>query len=151
MYRVLTLVVCGILFLGCGRPAEEQQATETEQQEVNPLAAFAGEWTLQAMPMDGDDVLVAVGMTATDNSDGWAMNFEHLSEPVPGQVLAVVGDSVTVSFGPYWSALRDEVMVTTRSVVAVSGDQMSGHFQAEYASGEPAVLHGRLQGARSAD
>ena len=147
MYRFLSAIVIAVLVMGCGQKAEEQAATEPLVEEANPLADYAGEWALQALSMDGD-LLVEVGMTATDAPNGWAMNFAHLSEPVPGNEVAVRGDSIVVAFGPYWSALQDQVMVTTTSVFKVDGDQIDGHFTAVYTSGDPAILNGRLMGTR---
>lgn len=147
MYRLLSVIVITVLFLGCGQKAEETTASEPMTEESNPLADYAGEWALQALSMDGD-VLVELGMIATDSPDGWAMTFGHLSEPVPGSQVAAQGDSVSAAFGPYWSALQDQVMVSTTSVFKVSGDQLDGRFTAVYTNGEPPILHGRLTGSR---
>jgi hypothetical protein len=150
MYRLLSVIVVAALFLGCGQKAEETAASEPATEDSNPLADYAGEWTLQALSMDGD-LLVEVGMIASDSPDGWGMTFGHLSEPVPGSQVTVQGDSVSVAFGPYSSALQDEVMVTTTSVIKVTGDQLNGRFTAVYTNGEPPILHGRLTGSRATE
>ncbi len=149
MHRFLATILLAALFVGCGQKAEEPAASEPVVEEANPLAAYAGEWSLQALAQDSDDLLVELGMTATDSPDGWTMNFDHLSEPVPGSGVQVRGDSVMVTFGPYWSALQDQVMVTTSSVLHLEGDQLVGHFTATYTNGNPPVLNGRLVGTRA--
>ena len=151
MHRFLTIILLAVVVVGCGQKAEEPAASEPVVEEANPLAAYAGEWSLQALAQDTDDVLVEVGMTASDSPDGWAMNFGHLSEPVPGNQVMAQGDSVMVTFGPYWSALQDEVMVTTSSVLRLEGDQLVGYFTATYTGGDPPVLNGRLVGTRASE
>ena len=150
MYRFLSALTLSVLLIGCGQKAEESATPEPMVEEANPLADYAGEWTLQALTMDGD-LLVELGMMATDSPEGWAMTFDHLSEPVPGSAVEMRGDSAVVDFGPYWSALQDEVMVTTTTVFKVDGDAVSGSFTAVYTNGDPPVLNGLLTGTRSSE
>ncbi|NNF56919.1 MAG: hypothetical protein HKN04_01635 [Rhodothermaceae bacterium] len=136
------------LVLGCAQP-EEPPVVDMPDEPAQPAApSFAGDWTVQAMPLDSDSALVELGMTTADNTDGWSMQFDHLDEPVPASSVVIAGDSATVTVGPYSSALRDEVMVTTTSVIYVNGDDLMGRFSATYDDAESTVLEGRLRGTR---
>lgn len=140
-----SLIVAGLL-LGCGRTSDPESTSETATHEMGSLARYAGEWSLQALPMEGDSALVEFSMVATDNMDGWSIDFEHLAEPVPAQVTTTTGDSLSVAFGPYASALREDVVVSVESIMDIDGDQLTGIFTANYETGEP--LSGRIRGTR---
>ena len=113
------------------------------------LADVAGVWSMQALPEVGDSVIVTYEMVATDNTEGWTFTFPD-REPIPVQVVAVEGDSIIVDTGPYESALREGVMVSTRSVVRLQNGNLTGTFVARYETTEPdSVLRGRQRGTRT--
>jgi hypothetical protein len=88
-------------------------------------------------------------MVATDNTEGWMVTFPG-REPTPVRVVAVEGDSLIVDVGPYESALREGVMVSTRSVVRVQDGNLTGTFVARYQTAGPdSVLRGRQRGMRT--
>jgi hypothetical protein len=64
-------------------------------------------------------------------------------------VLLVDGDSVVAEAGPFESALRPGVMVTTHTVARLEGDMLTGTLVAHYGgTGPDSVLRGRIQGTR---
>ena len=138
--RRFTLLCCMALLMACA-PADEDDTLS--------LADVAGTWSMQALQQAGDSVIVTMEMTATDSYDGWAIAFAG-RDPITARVLAVEGDSIVSEFGPYESALRAGVMVTTTSVMRLDGDNLVGTFVARYATTEAdSILRGRLQGVRA--
>ncbi len=147
-YFVLLLVFA--IVIGCTPSEEEVPVDDPIVVPEVEEASFAGTWSVDAMTMDSDSVLVTTTMFATDNAEGWTIAFDHVDEPVPAESVTMAGDSVTVVYGAYPSALRDGAMVTSlTSVVSVSGDEMTGRFRATYDTGEPLEFDGRLHGSRS--
>jgi hypothetical protein len=131
------------MLAGCA-PADEQEA----MYEGLSLADVAGTWSIQAMPETSDSVLVAYEMTATDNTEGWTVTFPG-RDPMPVAMVAVEGDSIMVDLGSYQSALRDNVMVSTQSVVRLQEGEIIGTFVARYeTTGADSVLRGRMRGTR---
>lgn len=156
MFRT-TLLCCLVLAVGCA-PAdsgEDQAATGEDQMDTEmaapgiSLSDVAGTWTMEAMAADRDTVLVTYQMTATATEDGWTVTFPG-RDPIPLRVVAVDGDSIVTEMGPYESALRDGVTVTSvRSVMRLEGDMINGPFTARYdTEGPDSVLQGRGRGTR---
>ena len=145
--RRLLILSC-TLAAACGpreKAAEEQPAAAT----TIALADVAGTWTMHAMNAAGDSTLVTAQMTATATMDGWAFVFAG-RDPVPLRVLAVDGDSIVTEMGPYSSALREGVNVTTRSVLRLQNGELVGTFDAHYAVTTPdSVMLGRMHGVRA--
>jgi len=138
---------CAALLVGCA-PSEEQAEMETPDTPMISLADVAGEWTMEALPEMGDSALVTYEMVATGTTEGWTLTFPD-REPLPVRVVAVEGDSIIVEVGPYESALRDGLMVSTRSVVRLQDGNLNGTFVAHYQTSEPdSVLRGRQRGTR---
>jgi hypothetical protein len=120
---------------------------EAEEAGVS-LADFAGTWSMQAMTATGDTTLVSYEMVATEDMDGWTVTFPD-REPIQARVVAVEGDSIVVELGPYESALRGGIMVSTRTVARLEDGMMVGTFVARYETTEPdSVLRGRQEGTR---
>lgn len=149
MYRfalllsVATLVACA--------PSEERsdEMAETPMPAMLSLADLAGTWNGRAMPEMGDSTLVTFTMVATADTAGWTMTFPG-RDPIPVRVVSVAGDSVVTEAGPYESALRDKVMVTTRFVGRLQDGKMVGGFVARYqTTGADSVLRGRYEGTRA--
>lgn len=143
MYRCSALC-CAVLLVACA-PSGERAEMETP---MISLADVAGVWSMQAFPEVGDTALVTYEMVATDNTEGWTVNFRDRT-PIPARVAAVEGDSITVDVGPYESVLRAGVMVSTRSVVRLQDGNLRGTFVARYQTTQPdSVMRGRQQGTR---
>lgn len=143
--RRFTLICCAALLVGC-TPADEQPATDMPP--ALSLADLAGTWNMAAMTPTGDSTLVAYQMVATDNMDDWTVTFPN-REPIAARVVAVAGDSIIIELGPYESALRAGVMVSTRTVARMVDGKMVGTFVARYqTTSADSVLRGRQEGTR---
>ncbi|UCG89513.1 MAG: hypothetical protein JSW71_14050 [Gemmatimonadota bacterium] len=143
----LVALCCAGLIVGCA-PSEEEPAMEEAAEPTIALADVAGTWSMEALTEAGDSVLVTYEMVATDNTEGWTITFPG-RDPIPGRVISVEGDSIVVEAGPYESALRDGIMVTTRSVVRLQEGSVVGMFVAHYETTEPdSVLRGQQRGTR---
>jgi hypothetical protein len=145
--RRFTLLCCAVLLAGCA-PAEEQAEMDMPESPTIALADVAGTWDMQALPETGDSALVTYTIVATDNMEGWTMTFPD-REPIPITVTSVDGDSIMSEVGPFPSALRDNVMVTTYSVMRLVDGNLTGTFVARYDTMEAdSVLYGRHMGTR---
>jgi hypothetical protein len=145
--RKFVILLAAVAIAACGREkaAEEQPAA----MPAIALADVAGAWTMHAMNAAGDSTLVTSLMTATASMDGWTYAFAD-RDPIPMRVLAVDGDSIVTEMGPYPSALREGVMVTTNSVLRLQNGELVGTFTAHYATTEAdSVLNGRMHGVRA--
>jgi hypothetical protein len=136
---------CAALLVGCA-PADEQASMETA---TISLADVAGVWSMEALPETGDSAFVTYELVVTDDTEGWTVTFPD-REPIPVRVVAVEGDSIVVDLGPFESALREGVMVSTRSVVRLQDGNLAGTFVARYETTEAdSVLRGRQRGTRA--
>jgi hypothetical protein len=143
MRRAILLYVAAIA-AGC-TPAKKDQSAGAG---TVSLGDFEGIWTVTAMPESSDSALITYELNATATSDGWTSTLPG-REPVPVRVVLVDGDSVVAEAGPFESALRPGVMVTTRTVARLQGDMLMGTIVAHYATGgADSVLTGRLHGTR---
>ncbi len=140
--------------IGCA-PAEEQPAEDQQAQDQPAAAAtvsladLAGTWTVTAMAESSDSVLITYDLNATATSDGWTSTLPG-REPTPVRVVLVDGDSLVAEAGPFESALRPGVMVTTRTVARLQGDMLTGTIVAHYDTDDAdSVLTGRLHGMRT--
>jgi hypothetical protein len=141
-----------ILAVGCG-PGQDQEApaeevSEAEAPTPNVLDAFAGTWSMQALTESGDSVLIAYEMVATSSTEGWTITFPD-RDPLPAHIVEAAGDSVVIHVGPYASALREDVQVSTVTVSRIVDGAMMGHFTATYQmEGGEETLTGLQQGER---
>lgn len=140
--------LCFLIIIGCA-PNEDTPTLEPSIEAEEEGASWAGSWTVDALPMEGDSALVTVSIIGNDTPEGWSTTFNHLDGPVLANSVVIAGDSVIIESGPYPSALREGAIVTSlTSVLYVAGDDLIGHYTADYDSGEPAVAEGRLLGRR---
>ena len=146
--RRFIMLSCALIAAACGtreKPAEEQPAASP----AIALADVAGTWTVHAMNAAGDSTLVTAQMVATAGMDGWTYTFAG-RDPLPMRVVAVDGDSITTEMGPYPSALREGVAVTTRTVLRLQNAELVGTFTAQYATtGPDSLLLGRIHAVRA--
>jgi hypothetical protein len=144
---VLLCTTAGVI--GCA-PAEEQPAQDQAAAAATiSLTDLAGTWTVTGIAESSDSVLITYELNATATPDGWTSTLPG-REPMPLRVVLVDGDSVVAEAGPYESALRPDVMVTTRTVARLQGDMLTGTIVAHYDTDGAAdsVLVGRLRGMR---
>ena len=141
-----------VLTIGCGSGQDQETADTSMQETMAPaatdLSAFAGTWAMQAMNEAGDSVLTTYELTAAANMEGWTVTFPD-RDPIPAHIVEAVGDSVVLHVGPYPSALRDDVSVTTMTVSHLMDGKMMGYFTATYDMEGPGnILRGRHSGER---
>ena len=150
--RRIAVLGCLIAAAGCGY-GQDQESPETEIQEAaapaaSSLADFAGTWTVQALTEAGDSVLIEYEMVATDGTEGWTVTFPD-RDPIPAHIVEAAGDSVVIHLGPYPSALRDDVNVSTVTTSRIIDGRMVGHFTATYdTEGPDRILNGLQAGER---
>jgi hypothetical protein len=113
------------------------------------LADVAGKWAMRTMTESGDSTLVSWEMVTSTETSGWSFTFPN-RKPIPMRVLAVAGDSIVTEAGPYESALRKGVQVTTVSVTRLQDGKLVGTTTAHYATtGPDSVLQLRFEGTRA--
>ena len=119
-----------VVLLGLTTAAAAQQTTAAMP------ATVAGVWDGKTMIGANDSVVATYVLTATANDSGWTTTFPG-REPIAVRVIAGGGDSVVTEAGPYPSVLRPGQTVTSlRMTSHYTGDQMTGMFWAQYASGD---------------
>ena len=157
MSRAALLLALPIIF-GCSK--KEEPAADTSAVAPAPPAApaaavtpaplnVAGKWAMQVMPADKDTTILTYALDATNDKTGWKMTFPG-RKPVDIRILSMDNDSIVSEAGPYASALRKNVMVTTHSNMHVDGDKITGTTIAHYATkGPDSVLNLKTTGTRS--
>jgi hypothetical protein len=129
--------------------ADSAPDATTDSASIRLLAVLAGRWNMRAIPTTGDSTLVRYVLAATSSRSGWTVTFPD-REPIPVRVIALAGDSLVTEMGPYSSALRKDVMVTTRTVSRLRNDSLVGTFMAGYSTtGPDSLLRGRIEGTRA--
>ena len=143
-------LVAGLFALAACGPKEEP-AADTSAAAVQPsptisLADVAGTWTTRVMPATSDSVVLTYETNAT--ADGaWTITFPG-RPPVPVRATAD-GDSIITEAGPYESALRKGVQVSTRGVLRLVNGELVGTTTARYqTSGADSVATFRAVGTR---
>ncbi len=154
MSRAALLLVLPIVF-GCTK--KDEPAADTSAMvpaapaaEATPAPVnVAGKWTVQVMPADKDTTILTYTLDATNEQTGWKMT-------LPGRpamdirVLSMDNDSIVSENGPYSSALRKNVMVTTHTNLHMEGDKLVGTTIARYnTKGADSVVNLRATGTRS--
>jgi hypothetical protein len=153
--RRITFACITIALAGCGGSAD-QASTAADSAALAPaapagisLADVAGNWTMQAMPLDSDSVLITYQLTATADQNGWSIRLPDRADPIPMHVMSVAGDSIVLHAGPYASALRQGVTVTTESVSRLQNGMIVGTTTARYSAGPDSVVNLRHRGTRT--
>jgi hypothetical protein len=148
-------ITAGILFLaaacGGGEKAADTTMTPATPAAAAPisLADVAGRWNVEAKGETSDSVLVRYVMTATADTTGWTITFPD-RPPVPVRIVAVEGDSIRISAGPYQSVLRRGVSVTTAGALRLRDGRLVGLTVATYSGGGPdSLLRVRVEGTRA--
>lgn len=153
--RCMAVVGFAVALTGCGGAQDQTEmpadsAAETVAPAGISLADVAGTWTVRAMPEGSDSVLITYQLVATSETSGWTMTLPDRPEPIPLHVMSVAGDSIVAHAGPYASALRPGVTVSTESVVRLQNGMLVGRTIARYAGATPdSVLVVRLEGQRA--
>lgn len=122
----------GLLALAACGP-KEQPAADTAAMAVAPtiaLADVAGTWTARVMPEIGDSTVLTYELVASADPTAWTITFP--GRPPVGVRPTVDGDSIITEAGPYESALRKGVQVTTNGVMRLVNGELVGTTHAHY-------------------
>lgn len=150
--RRIVLSLAAIGLAACAKkdapPAADSSAMMAPPAATMDLASMAGSWNIQVMPQDRDTVILNYVLTATGTTEGWTLNFPGRA-PIPFRITSVAGDSIMAEAGPYESALRPGVQVSTTSVNRMEGSTLVGTTVARYSSGPDTVLYLRSRGTKA--
>lgn len=145
--RRIKLLLALPLLVACGK--SDAPATDTTAMAAAPAAMnVAGTWKVDVMPEGKDTVLLTYTLLATNDRTGWKLTLPNM-EPMEPRITSMDGDSIVIENGPYSSALRKNVMVTTHSTMHLEGDKLVGSTIARYnTTGPDSVLMLRTSGTR---
>ena len=139
--RSAPLMCCALVALAVTACAKGEQAADTTTPAATPatppappplnLADVAGTWTVTGKNAANDSTLVTYEMKATADTTGWTITFPN-RRPIPMRVVGVSGDSVMVEAGPYPSAVRRGVNVSTKGVFRLQEGRIVGLTTARY-------------------
>lgn len=151
--RRRSLCLALMVLAACSKPAAKVATDSTVPAPTAMTAApisfadVAGTWVMQTMGTTSDSVLLGYELMVTADGNGSTITFPNRT-PVPVR-LTLSGDSVMSEVGPYESALRKGVKVTTSTVSRLSGSEMVGTGVARYTvTGPDSVLQLRMRGSR---
>lgn len=148
--RRLVLGLGAALLAGCSKPEAppaEPPAAPPAAPALN-LADVAGTWTVRTMAEGSDSSLVTYTLTATATTEGWTITLPGRAAMPVG--VTVSGDSVMTTAGPYESALRKGVQVSTNGVFRLVDGKMVGTTIAHYATtGADSVVRLRNEGTKN--
>jgi hypothetical protein len=154
MMHRFALVCCAVALVGCAKkepkPAADSSAMVTPPAAAPAidLAQVAGKWTVRVMPEATDSTILTYELNATADPAGWTLTFPG-RQPIPLRVTPS-GDSLIIDAGPYESALRKGVQVTTHSITRMAGGMLVSNVVAHYAVSSPdSVTHLRSEGTRN--
>ena len=149
------LLCCALVLLACEKPKEQPPAADTTAAMAPApapapapisLADVAGKWTVRVMMENSDSAVLTYEMVA--DTAGWTLNLPK-HKPVKAKVAAS-GDSITAEAGPYESALRKGVQVTTNGVYRLKDGKLVGTTIAHYKTTKPdSVLTLRVEGTKA--
>lgn len=134
-----------VLLAACAgerEPAADTAAAGMDTASTTTPAMMAGRWNMETRAAGGTDTIVTrYVLTTTADTTGWSMQFEGRDDVIPVRVVMMEGDSVITEAGPYGSARRPGMQVSTRASWRMTGDRLAGTTRATYttASGDSVV------------
>lgn len=148
---------CSLMLVAACTKADTVPAADTTAVTQEPAAAalsladIAGRWNMASTPETGADTTPTLyTLTTTAGTDGWTLEFVNRPGAIPIRNVMVDGDSVTTEAGPFESARRAGVQVTTRSTMRLVDGRLIGTTRASYATtGADSVLMLRVDGTRA--
>ena len=145
--RRLILGLGAALLAGCAKPEAPPAEPPAAPPAIN-LADVAGTWTVQSKVEGSDSVLVTTTITATATTEGWTITLPGRN-PIP-MAVTVSGDSVMTSAGPYESAVRKGVQVSTNGVMRLVDGKLIGTTVAHYSvTTADSVVRLRTEGTKN--
>jgi hypothetical protein len=146
--RRFALLVCAVAVLGCSESGNEAPVVSTDSAGIS-LADLTGNWNVRVMPETGDSVLTTYSLMAVDDST-WSMVFTERTDTIPIHIVGIEGDSIVSEAGPFPSALRADMTVSTRSVMRLQGGMLVGQTTARYqTAAADSLVSLRTEGARA--
>jgi hypothetical protein len=139
MRRFAIFCSCAAAVVGCAKPETKAPAAASVAPPPPPaiaLADVAGKWSVKGMNEARDTTIVTYQLNATADTAGWTITFPN-RKPIPARVAAVAGDSVVIEAGPYESALRKGVQVTTHGMFRLQNGMLVGLTVAHYKTTKP--------------
>ncbi len=152
MSRAALLLVVPVM-LACSKKetpaADTSAAMAAAPAPVAPAPMnVAGKWTVKVMPEGKDTTILTYMLDATNDMTGWKLTLPN-RQPMEPRVISMDNDSIVIDNGPYSSALRKNVMVTTHSSMHMEGDKLVGKTIAHYnTKGADSVVVLHTEGAR---
>lgn len=129
-------------------PPAPPAATPAPAPAALSLADVAGRWRVDVMPENSDSTILTYELMATADGQGWMIMFPDRADHVPMQAR-VDGDSIIAQAGPFPSALRADVNVSTTSSMRLENGQLVGMTTARYeTTGADSVTVLRTRGTR---
>jgi len=131
--RRVSLAVAVLALAAC---APKEQPADTTATAAPPaptiaLSDVAGVWTARVMREGSDSTILTYELNASADPTAWTITFP--GRPPVAVRPTVDGDSIMTEAGPYESALRKGVQVTTRGVVRLVNGELvgttTGHYQ----------------------
>ena len=156
--RRIAILWCAATLVGCAKsgnkrtdttPAAGMPAATPQGAPTISLASIAGKWNMKVTNQAGDSTLMTEVITATADPSGWTVAMPG-RPPEPIHVTSVAGDSIVADEGPFESALRKGVQVTTHSVYRLENGKLVGTTVARYKTTRPdSLLVVRREGTRA--
>jgi len=138
----IAICCCAAVLAGCAKKDDaavdttamaSSSTTTTTPAAPTPinLADVAGKWDVRAIPTSGDTTPTTYVLTATATPDGWTIAFPGRKATVPLKVT-VDSDSIIVAAGPFASARRKGVQVTTNGSLHLRNGDLVGTTISHY-------------------
>ncbi len=127
-------IAVAVLALAACAPKEQPAdttATATPPAPTIALSDVAGVWTARVTREGSDSTILTYELNASADPTAWTITFS--GRPPVAVRPTVDGDSIITEAGPYESALRKGVQVTTRGVMRLVNGELvgstTGHYQ----------------------
>ncbi|HRP07291.1 MAG TPA: hypothetical protein PLL69_02285 [Gemmatimonadales bacterium] len=127
------LLAAAILLVACGSDEAADSAVIDSTPAAPPALTAAdvtGTWNYEVRGM-GSDSIIATGQTVVGGDPLSVTQTATGGEPATG-TISITGDAVSTQVGPYPSALRPGVMVTTSGTYRMVEGDMVGTTTARY-------------------
>jgi hypothetical protein len=130
--RLVLLAAALVVACGAEEAADDAAMDSTPPAPAAVTAAdVSGTWNYEVRTMDSDSV-ITTGQSVIGGDPLTVTQAATSGEPATGSVT-LVGDQITTQVGPYGSALRPGVMVTTTGDYRLEGGRLVGTATARYA------------------
>jgi hypothetical protein len=155
-------LILGLLALGCGG-GDDTTADATADNDAQAtsvgvsLADVAGTWNITATLLTEEPTIITYSVIARDTDEqpdpsepSWILNLdEPTREHIVIRIVSVDGDSIVGVAGPFESVLREDVMVTIRTVSRLQGEMLVGTLTATYDTDPVQTVDGTFEGSRA--